>query len=199
MPRRSRISWKRRELADPPSIESSSDAANRRRSDRETPSPPKQRCTCSVSLRWKTERGTASPTQTGRTPTASGRGILRERREAGLDRVGQRLVLEVPGSRQGRCSARRSVTGGRRGCPAALAPARDARQPDERACRADARRRPPMRSGRGRGPAACPRTWRSPPARHRPRSRSRRVEGGWSSMSVMTSSAVSRCASRMRA
>ena len=71
MPRCSRISWKRRELAEPPSIESSSDAANLRRSDRETPSPPRHRCTCSVSLRWKTDRGAASPTHTGRTPTAS--------------------------------------------------------------------------------------------------------------------------------
>ena len=82
MPRCSRISWKRRELAEPPSIESSSDAANRRRSDRETPRPPRHRCTCSVSLRWKTERGAASPTQTGRTPTASS-GIC----ESGANRV----------------------------------------------------------------------------------------------------------------
>ena len=98
MPRRSRISWKRRELAEPPSIESSSDAAKRRRSERETPRPPRHRCTCSVSLRWNTERGVASPTQTG--PDSGGVvRHLRERREPGLDGVRERLVLEVPGGR----------------------------------------------------------------------------------------------------
>src|SRR5437763_1174026 len=57
IPRFSRISWKSRDDAEPPSIESRSDAAKRRRSEREIPGAPMQRWYCSVSFRWKRSPG----------------------------------------------------------------------------------------------------------------------------------------------
>ena len=56
-PRFSRISWNSRDDAEPPRIESSSEAAKRRRSEREMPGAPRQRWYCSVSLRWKRSPG----------------------------------------------------------------------------------------------------------------------------------------------
>ena len=60
MPRFSRISWKSRDDAEPPRIASSSDAAKRRRSEREMPGAPMQTWYCSVSLRWKRTPGGGS-------------------------------------------------------------------------------------------------------------------------------------------
>ena len=53
MPRFSRISWKSREEAEPPRIESSSEAAKRRSSVREIPGAPRQTWYCSVGRRSK--------------------------------------------------------------------------------------------------------------------------------------------------
>ena len=75
MPRFSRISWNSREDADPPSIESSSEAANRRRSDLGRPMPPRQTWYCSLVLVWNRISGRDSPIHTGRTP-ADGSGSL---------------------------------------------------------------------------------------------------------------------------
>src|SRR3954468_7941846 len=48
IPRFSRISWKSRDEAEPPRIESRIDAANRRRSERAMPGAPAQTWYCSV-------------------------------------------------------------------------------------------------------------------------------------------------------
>src|SRR6266508_3453655 len=57
MPRFSRISWKRREDAEPPRIESRIDAAKRRWSERAIPGAPMQTWYCSVSFRAKRNPG----------------------------------------------------------------------------------------------------------------------------------------------
>ncbi len=57
MPRFSRISWKSRDDAEPPSSASSSDAVKRRRSERAIPGAPMQTWYCSVRLRWKRTLG----------------------------------------------------------------------------------------------------------------------------------------------
>src|SRR4029078_5068304 len=57
IPRFSRISWKRRDDAEPPRIESRIDAAKRRRSEREMPGAPRHTWYCSVSLRWTRSPG----------------------------------------------------------------------------------------------------------------------------------------------
>ena len=61
MPRFSRISWKSRDDAEPPSSASSSDAVKRRRSERAMPGAPMQTWYCSVSLRWKRTLGRRRP------------------------------------------------------------------------------------------------------------------------------------------
>ena len=67
MPRFSRISWKRREDAEPPRIPSSSEAAKRRLSERAIPGAAMQTWYCSVSLRWKRRLGAGGFTSAGRT------------------------------------------------------------------------------------------------------------------------------------
>src|SRR5437763_1041628 len=57
MPRFSRISWNRRDEAEPPRIESSREAAKRRRSERERPGAPMQTWYCSVSFFAKRKLG----------------------------------------------------------------------------------------------------------------------------------------------
>ena len=95
MPRFSRISWKRRDDAEPPRIESSSDAAKRRRSEREMPVAPRQTWYCSVSLRWKRSSGAGRLRER---PAHAGAGA---RRGAGaalapLEKRDEAVVLEVP-------------------------------------------------------------------------------------------------------
>src|SRR3954452_21215667 len=67
MPRFSRISWKRRDDAEPPRIASSSDAAKRRRSERAIPGAPMHTWYCSVSLRAKRKPGGGAFTSGRRT------------------------------------------------------------------------------------------------------------------------------------
>src|SRR3954462_14192996 len=94
MPRFSRISWNSRDEAEPPRIESSREAAKRRRSEREMPVAPRQRWYCSVSLRWKRRPGPGIRASGRRArgparPGAPALAPLQERDEA--------IVLEVPG------------------------------------------------------------------------------------------------------
>src|SRR5919202_70111 len=67
MPRFSRISWKSREEAEPPRIPSRSEAAKRRRSEREIPGAARQKWYCSVSLRWNRRPGGGAFTSGRRT------------------------------------------------------------------------------------------------------------------------------------
>src|SRR6266540_7518654 len=75
MPRFSRISWKRRDEAEPPRMESSSEAAKRRRSERAIPGAPTQTWYCSVSFFAKRNPGGGVFTsgRLTRAPPAGGR------------------------------------------------------------------------------------------------------------------------------
>ena len=99
----------------PPRIESSSDAANRRRSERAMPGAPMQTWYCSVSLRWK-----RSPGGGGRDERTAHADALR-RCVAGaalraLDEPHERVVVEVPGRGEHDVAAdvHRAVVGGER-------------------------------------------------------------------------------------
>src|SRR5438093_164017 len=75
MPRFSRISWKSRDEAEPPRIESRIDAAKRRRSERAMPGAPTQTWYCSVFFLAKTSPGGGAFTigRLTRGPPAGGR------------------------------------------------------------------------------------------------------------------------------
>src|SRR6478672_3980894 len=80
IPRGSRISWKSRDDAEPPRIASSSDAAKRRRSEREIPGAARHTWYCSVSFCWNRRRGGGACTRGGRA----------------LDELDDATVLDVP-------------------------------------------------------------------------------------------------------
>src|SRR5260221_13591362 len=77
MPRFSRISWKSRDDAEPPRIESRIDAAKRRRSEREIPGAARHTWYCSVSFCWNRSFGAGGVTSGGGTVRASALTALR--------------------------------------------------------------------------------------------------------------------------
>src|ERR671931_146616 len=87
MPRFSRISWKSRDDAEPPRIESRIEAAKRRRSERAIPGAPTQTWYCSVSFFAKRRPGGGAFTS-GRRPLLA-LGALQHAHEL--------VVLDVPG------------------------------------------------------------------------------------------------------
>ena len=95
MPRFSRISWKSRDDAEPPSSASSSDAVKRRRSERAIPGAPMQTWYCSVRLRWKRTLGRGGRTSglRRRGPLPGAFACLRSRLLEARDEV---VVLQVP-------------------------------------------------------------------------------------------------------
>src|SRR5213592_2231177 len=94
MPRFSRISWKSRDEAEPPRIESRIDAAKRRRSERAMPGAPTQTWYCSVFFLVKTSPGGGAFDRTPDARTAGRRALLALRP---LQHPHQLVVLDVAG------------------------------------------------------------------------------------------------------
>ena len=92
----SRISWNSRDDAEPPRIASRSEAANLRRSERAIPGAATQTWYCSVSFRAKRMPGGGCFTSGDRTPAAAGRRVGQLRLGRG-EECEQAFVLEVAG------------------------------------------------------------------------------------------------------
>ena len=121
MPRFSRISWKRRDDAEPPSSASSSEAVKRRRSERAMPGAPTHTWYCSVFFRRKRMLGRGGRTSGVRSRGPRGRrlallalGLLEPRDELVVLEVARRGDDDVPGAVHRLVVARQRATADRR-------------------------------------------------------------------------------------